>query len=146
MAANAGIVCNMHNCDDVYSGYSAANWGAIGIGPYNTNDDYPTSESSGGRHQQIGYGADGESLTFSFDKDGWTGLLFGERGALGLAGQLAGLKPTSVMHDYLVTTKEYSPLSLEFYGSMVPSYAIAQSIAHTSYRVNLGYRKFRYAY
>jgi len=146
--ASAGLVCIGNTCEDVYSGYSAVDYGAMGIGPYNTRDEYPTSDrkGSGGRHQKIGLGADGEEMTFSFDKDGFFGGLFGERGGLGLAGQLAGLKPTSVMHDNLVvsrsTLERGIPGKIEFFATMPASFVVAQPLAHYSERVRGGYNRF----
>ena len=157
VGASAGFVCSSNSCSDTYSGYSAVDYGAMGIGPFNTRDLYPTSDrrGSGGRHQHIGYGADGESPTFGFDNDSWLAkITLGERGLGGFVGQIAGLKPTSVMHDYLVVSKRMLGRQdfigkwggrAEFVGSMLPSLLIAQPLAHTSYRVNAGYRRFTYA-
>lgn len=76
------------------------------------------------------------------------GALFGERGVLGWTLQMAGIKPTSVLHDYLVVKRSMTergiPGTLEFVGSMLPSFAIAQPLADMNYRVNQGYNQFRH--
>ncbi len=151
LGVSAGAVCTAAGCNSTFSGYSALDYGAMGIGDWRTGKKYMTGGTNTAnehREQTISYGQAGDSLTFGPDWDNstWYGALFGERGALGILGQMAGGKPTSVMHDNLVVSRAALdrgwPGRVEFVATMPASYAIAQPLAHMSYRVNNGYRSF----
>jgi RHS repeat-associated protein len=144
-AVGFGRICTQAGCSHSFSGYSAVDYGAIGVGLWNTRDEYMTGGTTpqdAHRPQSISHGQEGDFLTFGPDfKTGWKSVLLGERGALGLLGQLAGGKPTSVMHDAIVV--KLSSIGnwqqktfwqkvggvTEFVSTMPASYAIAQPLA-----------------
>ncbi|AFM11357.1 hypothetical protein Turpa_0706 [Turneriella parva DSM 21527] len=88
----------------------------------------------------MAFGADDNSAFWS--------LTLGQHGLDSLLARVAGLKPTSVMHDNLVVTRKMSLSKWEgfwsFFGSMPASAAIAQPVAHMSFRANNGYRNYHY--
>lgn len=123
--------------NDSYDGYSAAQ--------YLPTEHLATSKNGDGRETGTEYGAYNDPLTFSFEPKGNQAfdLLFSEKGLLGIAGQIAGLKPTSVKHDNEVVRNNLDTDNFRFYSSMFSSFAYAQPVADMQYRRIVGYNRFR---
>jgi len=123
--------------DYFFDGYSAVQYMAI--------QNLQTSSEGNGRETGTSFGSTGDPMTFGFENGGW---LMGEEGLVGILGQLAGLKPTSVAHDneavlLNLRASDWKRGDFRFYTSMVSSFPSAQLRANMEYSRIVGYNRFR---